>query len=755
MPRFWNWPSSWAAGCGGLLLALSVVLATSQREARADIDTYGGYEAAFGTKANEHPQRWNVNQIASNLPANTLWPGEEAKFTFQIINKSGEPLVGRGKWEIIQYGTRVSLDDWFAPPQISKIRDAGSIPATVDVPPGGFVNQTVTLPVPPELGAYAIVLSFDGLGRDVAGFTARTVAANPGKERLPTYAMDMQNVEEAPLFRRLGIKGARREQGPIPANQQDQQQAFDNLVKALSDNDVTLLLTLATGGDYSRMPLGRIRGFLNDKDEGNMGYPGDFAALPQYDPEFQAWVRALAEKHGWPNGPINAVELWNEPWEGMSISGWGADMPRYREIYTAMAQGVEEARKSKNVQVLIGGACSSMNTEDKLFSDGNDEPFLKWLDFTSIHYQPLCPQPVLIKKFAQRKSPQGPTQVWDTESWIANSEDRVAGVIASMRATGLSRCAGVFHDSVRVVRDVDVRRDGGSDRIKNVQPLPPAGAIAAVNKFIGQRPFQEILFKNGLPWVFVFSGVSNPEDGTVVVLGDLGALYERQLLTMRDVLGIEARKRSAPLMAELAALPPDADPNKQHGLVNALKKVQVINGGTFSIDAGGGKFSQVDSFGNPVPLQNGKIVVPLNELSYYIRTDGSAGSFAKLIEALKAGRVDGYEPVHVVARDLLARVESKPKLRLSITNVLNRPISGKLNVKLGNLQLEPVSTDLTLKPHEVKDVAIQVTGGSAAPDNTLSLAAHLRRWRRWPQGTQREHARQPDRPSDGQGRRQS
>ena len=32
-----------------------------------------------------------------------------------------------------------------------------------------------------------------------------------------------------------------------------------------------------------------------------------------------------------------------------------------------------------------------------------------------------------------RKSPYGPVRVWDTESWIANSEDRVAAVIASMR----------------------------------------------------------------------------------------------------------------------------------------------------------------------------------------------------------------------------------------------------------------------------------------------------------------------------------
>jgi len=46
---------------------------------------------------------------------------------------------------------------------------------------------------------------------------------------------------------------------------------------------------------------------------------------------------------------INAVELCNEPWEGFSISGWGADLPRYRELYERRAVGVEEARSEAGV----------------------------------------------------------------------------------------------------------------------------------------------------------------------------------------------------------------------------------------------------------------------------------------------------------------------------------------------------------------------------------------------------------------------
>jgi len=116
------------------------------------------------------------------------------------------------------------------------------------------------------------------------------------------------------------------------------------------------------------------------------------AWLPSADEDFQKWCRIYAGTFGWPRGPVNAMELWNEPWEGLSISGWGADIPRYRDLYTRMAEGIEEARKRDGVQVLIGGCCSSMNTDDKLFCDGKDT-FLKWLDFVSIHYQPMCACP--------------------------------------------------------------------------------------------------------------------------------------------------------------------------------------------------------------------------------------------------------------------------------------------------------------------------------------------------------------------------
>ena len=98
------------------------------------------------------------------------------------------------------------------------------------------------------------------------------------------------------------------------------------------------------------------------------------------------------------------------------------------------------------------------------------------------------------------------------------------------------------------------------------------------------------------------------------------------------------------------------------------------------------------------------------------------GSFTALLEAIKAARIEGYEPVDVVAHDLLGRIESKPALRLKLTNVLNRPLSGKLEVKLGALALADAAQPLTLAPHETKELSLKIGGGQAAPDNTYPLS---------------------------------
>jgi hypothetical protein len=356
-----------------------------------------------------------------------------------------------------------------------------------------------------------------------------------------------------------------------------------------------------------------------------------------------------------------------------------------------MAEAVLEARREAGVRVLIGGACSSANTRDKLFCDGTDT-FLPWLDFVSIHYQPLSADPVLEPKWMKRKSEYGRVRVWDTESWVANSDDRVAAVIASMRAMGQDRTAGIYAGNVFIS---EKPRINGKEYA--VAQVWSAGAsVAASQHFIGQREFKEILFKNGLPWVFVFdglqrkvgegrSGPANPEDGTVVITGDLSASYDKNRTLFRSV-GLTSEAR-----LELPA---------EHG-----------------------KFVLYDFYGNSLPSESGTIIVPLNNLGYFLRTDGSRGSFAALLKAITRARIIGIEPVEIIARDLTAPINAKPKLKLNISDVLDRPVTGKFTVKVEGLAVQPEEQSLSLRGQESREVFVTVTSGQVAPENNYKLLA--------------------------------
>jgi hypothetical protein len=681
----------------------------------ASAEKFKGLDALLGVTPKA---TFAVHEIACSGVSNVFWPGDVPSFTLQVVNTTDTPLQAQGSAMTIQYGTSSDpLDGWTQ--IVHKIADCGAVPVALNIPAKGFVDITVKPVVPKRFGAYALVLDVPGHGRQFAAAFLNTPKATPGKVQFPTYALDLREVtpEMCGLWQRLGIKGTRNEWG----FRQDEGslKALDRDCKIMDQFEITCMLCIE-GGDYSTMPLGTIRSFLDDKGVGKFEYPGDFAWEPKYDVQFQAWMKKITAQFGWPKGPVNAVELWNEPWEGLSISGWGADTPRYREMYEHMARGVVEAREQDKVQVLIGGTCSSMNTEDKLFCDGKDT-FLKWLDFTSIHYQPLDNVPALIPSWVNRKSEFGAVQPWDTESWIANSEDKVAAVIASMRAQGLTRTAGVLHDVIREPVNYDMRTaDGKTKRIHVMQAYPCGAGIAATQAFIGQRAFKEILFKNGLPWVFVFDGLNgNPDDGTVVVVGDLGAVYERNLCKFRTVLGLTNRVKVNADAQELAKAPAD----KRDAIMKRMKLDAMLTDGTLTLPNGRGAFSLYDFYGNPVPAKGGKITVPLNGFGYFLRTNGKKGTFAKLLDAVRTAHVAGYEPVELTATDMVPRDKAPSTITLTITNVLNRKIGGTLTVEVDGVVLDVPKQQLALAPFETKVIALTVMNVKQRDDNTYLLTA--------------------------------
>lgn len=709
-----------------LLYAALAVVATPLSAQMVTRDDMPGYSEAFGLKAEQQIKDFTLAQTASSLGANVLWPGEAAELSFTINNTGAAPLSLKGKLETIAYSTRVEAGDVWVP-HVSRESVTGSVPVEIEVPAKSTATFKTTPQIPEKFGGYVCVFDFGAQNRAFGAALVRTPRAEAGKVFEPSYALDLPwpfEMSEAvtKTFGRLGVRGARMGVGYTPSDNGNFQNSLNELeehLKWAQDNNITVMLTIGCGpiNDKSQ-PLGRGRPWLTN-DGVMQDTKFDAAWLPQYDDDFQKWVTQVVAKWGWPRGPVNAVELWNEPWEGISISGWGADMPRYRELYERMARGVEDARK-QGAQVLIGGACSSTNTWDKLFPDG-DKKFLPWLDFVSIHYQEMAASPSLVRIWQERKNPYGRVRVWDTESWVANSEDRVAGVIASMRAQGQDRTAGIYQGNVYTPQWLDVTGkpdfDGRRRKFPVAQAWAPASAVAAVAQFIGQRSYRGLLFQNGLPWVFIFDGkrvgsalnarpAGNADDGTVVVLGDLGGLYNRDKTLFRGVQGIENAPRVAALQAQIAALPTDS--KERTTLDRQLKAAQVLSGAKMTISSAKGRFRLLDFYGNPLPEQNGRIEVPLNGLGFFLRTDGSKGSFEELLKELRQARIDGLEPLDIGLHDWTAPLTQGPPLRLTLTNILNRPVQGALRVEYEGkllytepLQFEANQTQTIVASHNI------------------------------------------------------
>ena len=678
-----------------LALWLVLLFAALSQPDRAEAQMVTGhamedFKSTFGLSA----EGWSVQQTACSQGANVLGPGDEATFTFFL--KPGQPFQGPLKVDVIQYGTRGKPGDWWKP-VVFKIADISTTTVAVDLPvEGGMV--TVQPKIGDVFGGYALILDLGDRGRAFGASCVRVAAPEPGRVWLPTYAMDLGWPHEMSpvvfnVFKRLGVKGARTEGGYHSIG--------DAHVDWAMANDLTLLLTVGCARTPNdQQPLGRGRPWLKPDGTTIEGAKEDLAWLPSFDPEFKRYLKEVLIQHGWPRGPINAVELWNEPWEGVSISGWGADIPRFRELYRVMAEAVLEARREAGVKVLIGGACSTTNTRDKLFCDGTDT-FLPWLDFVSIHYQPLAADAALEPKWMNRGGAYGRVKIWDTESWVANSDDRVAAVIASMRAMGQDRTAGIYAGNVFTSEKPKIQ----GREYAVAQVWAPGAAIAACQKFIGQRAFKEILFKNGLPWVFVFDGLpkqragqgeisdkpdaparpSDPEDGTVVIVGDLSGSYDRNRVLFRSV-----------------GLAPDA---------------------RMELEDQGGAVVLHDFYGNPIPARSGRITVPLNQLGYFLRTDGRPGAFAKLLAAVAQAQLVGIDPVEIVAHDFLAPINEKPTVKLKVTNVLNRRVAGRLRVEVDGLEMLPAEEAITLEAHESRVVYVAVANGQPRADNNYRLLA--------------------------------
>ena len=69
---------------------------------------------------------------------------------------------------------------------------------------------------------------------------------------------------------------------------------------------------------------------------------------------------------------------------------------------------------------------------------------------------------------------------------------------------------------------------------------------------------------------------------------------------------------------------------------------------------------------------------------------------------------------------MTSRIENRPSMTLTLTNVLNRPVKGKLTVTLGNLKITAPKT-LQFKPDETQNITLKITGGASVASNSYPL----------------------------------
>ena len=699
------------------LLLLSVSVGTvwplaAQMQTGEQMSRFG---EVFGVKTNQREYPFSVTLVESSAPGNILFPGDQGKFTLQIVNNENRPLSAKGRVRVIAYGSHGTPGDiWLPVLHRDGEADVQTLPIQVDAAAKGFTDITVSPHIPERFGAYALVVELEGKGARFATSFVRTFKTTSERIHYPKMSLDHLPDD---VLNRLGVQAIRYGMSYVDRGQPKRAEWLKQMreeLTALHKNNITVLMMIGEGG--SPQPLGRSRPHL-DENGVMLKTKSDFVWLPSVDAEFEKDVADICAEFGWPKGPVTAVSLWNEPWEGISISGWGADMLRYREIYSAMARGVEAARKT-GVDVLLGGADSSSNTRDKFFSDGSDT-FLKWLDICTVHYQGLD-APVLNKAWINR--PGGRVRIWDTESWVANTDDRVPVALAGFRAAGYDRSMGIFGGNI--AQPVTAKRQvasGKSEAVDTVTTWSVAAAIGAAQHFIGEREFRELLFQQGLPWVFVFNGLGNrADDGTVVISGDLGEAFGADKLPFRTARGLHELDEKAALARELTALPSTAPATQRAALQKKLATPGILSGGSLSLPADRG-FQLYDSYGNPVsPASGGRIEVPLDYRGFYLRTDGAPGSFARLIEALRVARVEGYEPLAPTIHDPVAPLDQGGVIRVSLANILNRPVSGALRIEISGLTLD-YPQSLSFAAHETKEIAVRLTGGSPRVDNSYSL----------------------------------
>ncbi|MFP4056509.1 MAG: hypothetical protein ACLF0G_06550 [Candidatus Brocadiia bacterium] len=213
--------------------------------------------------------------------------------------------------------------------------------------------------------------------------------------------VDMGPEALAEAYKRIGIDWVRiathwgvweREEGEVDWSGAD---ALYDLLRANG------ILAMHLVGPVPRWARAQGEGLVDVKYK-NMTIKSDWAPAKAYLGRFGDAHIAFYRRY---KDVVRATNVWNEPWEGMGITGWKSTGDHYRAIVRQVQRAVGAADPS----IRIVAADSAHNTHWKLFAAGMADA----IDAISTHYSdPSASYAFSLKRFYEK-------ELWETETWRA------------------------------------------------------------------------------------------------------------------------------------------------------------------------------------------------------------------------------------------------------------------------------------------------------------------------------------------------
>ncbi|MCX7011059.1 MAG: hypothetical protein NTW86_00580 [Candidatus Sumerlaeota bacterium] len=652
-------------------------------------------KAAAKRKAPAGPApAWSVAQVRASQPGAVFQDGEAIQLKVLFDQKiAGAYRIARvrcaGQLEGIERGGKHA---WAGPlvdlAEVAK----GSLPELAEEAavkggsPGGFLWT-----LEPQLslrGSYAVYVKA-GDGIEAVAATLAVVPKNhPGPRKdffQMTNAGSAKTLDEyTAMTQRLGFKWIRYEtgwrQGQPDAN--GAPGAFDwtrddEYASALRKYQLYALICAGHAPAWAR-------------PQGPDGKPATFgrgkpATIPdnKWMGGFETWTEEYVKRYG---DVVLMMDLFNEPWEGDGISGFGSTGAHLREMMRHAYAGAKRANKD----FLVGGCDSTSENEDHLLCDPDIGQYVDFLSYhTFTRHATFGPyQAQSIGKWAA-----------DTESWVGAGVETPFGIINAL-AMGFKTTHWYFPGSLL--------RDNKSSLL---MPSGAASQAAALNHFLTDMDYAGQPNPRCLPYLFVFAH----RDGSP---------------TQRDYKSLAYF--SPKTWPKVGSLGQEPEKCTHEDLQTDIKRRgetwdQILPGGTFSIPDPNKEITVYDFDANPMPdLRKGdNWIIPMAmHQDFYITCTGGP---QRLMELLRGGTMEGMTPVQIVFRDFVQRVEKLPPLRVTLQNAYNVPISGKAVVSRmpDGWQMETQQSFQEIPAGGQADVLFKVTQAPASPQNVYPFEVRV------------------------------